>query len=219
MDKHLFLFGGGPPFSSNMAKTFVKEVSRENMPVSILFIERDGWEQYIPKYTQELEKLGINKFNYLPLPSMPVKKVIEHIKNSSGIIIGGGDTNAYADYIVETAISTAIKERYESGIPVAGFSAGALITPKHCIISFRDNEQSEFQQRNGLGLVSDIVIAVHFTEWNEEAHLKKAVNLFPEYINYGIDEETGMYFLNEDLKDIEGKGVYSLENEVLRKLN
>lgn len=219
MDKHLFLFGGGPPFTLNMTKQFVIKASTTNAPVSILFIERDGWEQYMPKYTQALEELGLNEFYYLPLPSTPIEKVITCLKNSSGLIIGGGNTNLYADYIVETAISNTIKEIYELGIPIAGFSAGALISPEHCIISPKDNEQNEFQYRRGLGLISDVLIAVHFSQWNDETHLRNAVNKFNNHINYGIDENTCVYLLNGYLESIEGCGVYSVENDIIRKIN
>lgn len=217
MDKHLFLFGGGPPFTPKIAKLFAKQASKTNAPVSILCLERDGWEQYMPRYKQALINAGLNEFNYVPLPSTPVSKAIQSIKNSSGIIIGGGDTNLYADYIVETAISSAIKESYEAGVPVAGFSAGALISPERCIISPKDNTEEVFQHRKGLGLISEVSIAVHFTQWNEESHLRNIVNRFHPPFNYGIDEETGIYFLNGHLEAIEGQGVYSLENDVLKR--
>lgn len=219
MGKHLFLFGGGPPFTLNMAKQFVIKASTTNAPVSILFVEREKWEQYVPRYTQPLEALGLNEFYYLPLLSTPIEKVVDCLKNSSGIIIGGGDTNLYADYIVETPISNTIKESYELGIPVAGFSAGALISPDLCIISPKDNEQNEFQYRKGLGLITDVLIAVHFTQWNDESHLRNAVNRFNNHINYGIDENTCVYFLNGYLESIEGNGVYSFENDTITKIN
>ncbi|NGQ97114.1 type 1 glutamine amidotransferase-like domain-containing protein [Brevibacillus sp. SYP-B805] len=219
MDKHLFLFGGVPPFTLHMAKKFVEAASKTKAPVVLLFVERDGWEQFIPLYTQALEEWGLRAFNYLPLPSTPVEKAIDAIKNSSGIIIGGGDTNLYADYIVETPISNALKESYESGIPIAGFSAGALIIPEWCIISPNDNAQGEFQLRKGLGLLSDVLIAVHFTQWNDEAHLRSAVGTFPNHSNYGIDENACLYFRNGQLEATEGNGVYSLEKGVLKRVD
>lgn len=219
MDKHLFLFGGSPPFTLNMAERFVKEATKTTTPVSILFVEREGWEQYMPKYTQALVDLGLNFFNYLPLPSTPIKEVINCLNNSSGIIIGGGNTNLYADYIVDTSISNKIRKMYELGIPLAGFSAGSLIIPELCIISPKDNEQSEFQYREGLRLISDVLIAVHFTEWNDEAHLRYAVKNFNNDINYGIDEDTCVYLLNGRLESIEGNGVYTIENDIKRRLN
>lgn len=219
MDKHLFLFGGGPPFTLNMAKRFVEKGLESKAPVSILFIERDGWEQYMPRYTQALVDLGFNNFNYLPLPSTPIEYVNDCIKNSSGIIIGGGNTNLYADYIVDTTISNTLKECYEMGTPVAGFSAGALISPEVCIISPKDNEQNDFQHRKGLGLISNVLIAVHFTQWDEESHLRNAVSKFNNYSNYGIDENTCVYLLNGHLEAMEGKGVYCLENGMIRRMN
>lgn len=175
MNKHLFLFGGGPPFTPNMAKKFAAIALKTNKPIAILFVERDGWEEYMSNYTGELRGLGLIDFHILPLPSTSPEDVIKCVNSSSGVIINGGDTSLYANYIVDTPISTAIKERFELGIPVVGFSAGALISPEVCIISPKDNDQNEFQQRMGLGLISDVLIAVHFSQWNDEDHLREAV--------------------------------------------
>lgn len=219
MNRHLFLFGGGPPFIANMAKQFASKALAAGSPVSILFVEREGWEEYMHWYTQELERFGVREFNYLPLPSTPIEVVIDSVRNSSGIVIGGGDTNLYADYIVDTPISQAIKGRYDAGIPVAGFSAGALISPEVCVISPKDNEQNEFQSRRGLGLAKDVVVAVHFSEWDDEDHLRNAVSRCNGFKNYGIDENTGVYLLDGELETMEGNGVYTVEDGVLRKLN
>ncbi|NDI35567.1 Type 1 glutamine amidotransferase-like domain-containing protein [Chengkuizengella sediminis] len=217
MNKHLFLFGGGPPFTKKMAKKFVQETSKKNSPISFLVVERVGWKQYIPNYTSSLKELGVEDIQILPLPSTPTNKVIKCLNDSSGIIIGGGDTNVYADYIVDTPISKVIKEKYEDGTPVAGFSAGALISPEHCIISAKDNVHKEFQQRSGIGLVSNVLLAVHFTEWNDQNHLREAVNRYGEQTNYGINEDTCVYLLNGELHDTEGNGVYSIEKGILKR--
>lgn len=219
MDKHLFLFGGGPPFTTNMAKNFEEKVITNNGPVSVLFVERDGWEEYMPNYTNALIDLGISDFFILPLPSTPIDEVINCLNDSSGVIIGGGHTNLYAEYIVDTPISVAIKKRYEAGIPVAGFSAGALISPEVCIISPKDNDQGEFQKRKGLGLISNVVVAVHFTQWNDEEHLKEAANKYKDYMNFGIDEDTGIYLVNDQVETTEGYGVYRVESGDLYRVN
>jgi cyanophycinase len=218
MDKHLFLNGGGPPFTPELAKVFVSKVTEGSAPVAVLFVEQEGWEEYVPVYTQFLSDAGFKEFSYLPLPSTPVEAAVQRIRTSSGIIIGGGDTDLYADYIVDTAIGGAIKQSYESGIPVAGFSAGALISPELCIISAKDNESRQFDHRKGLNLVSDLLLSVHFTQWEDELHLRTAIRRFGDLPNYGIDEDTCIYLLNGQLEAIEGGGVHSLENNSLRKL-
>ncbi|MGZ9584653.1 Type 1 glutamine amidotransferase-like domain-containing protein [Paenibacillus marinisediminis] len=219
MDKHLFLIGGGPPFPAHSAKRFTELLSDPKAPVAILIVGKEGWEQYIPRYTQALIDCGVEEFRLLPLPSTSVEQAVECINNCSGIMIGGGNTNLYADYIVETAISDSIKQKYEAGIPVAGFSAGALISPATCVISPKDNEQHEFQHRKGIGLINDVVIAVHFSEWEEEGHLRQAASRFSDHTNYGIDENTCAYFVNGQLKDTDGNGVFSIENDRLSKIN
>ncbi len=172
----------------------------------------------MPKYTQALKDSGLQYFCFLPLPTSPVNEVCHTLKRSSAIVIGGGNTNLYADYIVETPIGETIRSCYDSGIPVASFSAGALISPELCIISPQDNSQNEFQHRKGLGLVTDTVLAVHFTQWNDEVHLRKAVNQCKPSMNYGIDENACIYLLNGRLNATEGNDVYRLENDVLTKI-
>ncbi|KAI7255868.1 hypothetical protein KC345_g11061 [Hortaea werneckii] len=219
MDKHLFLNGGGPPFTPDLARKFAGKAQEGAGPVVVLFVERgEGWEDYIPVYTQPLADAGLTEFRYLPLPFTPIDAAVQSIRTCSGIIIGGGDTDLYADYIVDTPIGGAIKESYETGVPVAGFSAGALISPELCIISAKDNESRLFDHRKGLNLISDLLLSVHFTQWDDELHLRTAVRTFGNLAYYGIDEATGIYLLNGQLEAIEGGGVYSLENDILSKV-
>ena len=215
MDKHLFLFGGGPPFPPKLAERFSQLAKKKEGAVSILCLEREGWIDYMPNYTKALEENGITIFRYLPLPTTSESEVIERLHESTGVIIGGGDTSRYADYIVDTPISDAIRTSYIQGVPVAGFSAGALISPKRCVISPKDNVDKQLQIRKGLGLIEDLVIAVHFSEWGEEGHLRNTANKLRGYQYFGIDEMNGMYFVNERLEEIDGSGVYRLEEEKL----
>lgn len=187
-------------------------MSAPTEPVAVLFEERDDWPDYMPAYMQPLVDAGISEFCYLPLKSTDPNTVIERLQICGGIIIGGGDTDLYADLIVDTPIGEVIRQRCDSGVPVAGFSAGALISPGRCVISAKDNESKQFKWRNGLNLIPDLLLSVHFTQWDEEEHLRTAVLTFGELPNYGIDEKTGIYLLNEQLEEIEGGGVYSLVN-------
>ena len=63
------------------------------------------------------------------------------------------------------------------------------------MISAKDNANQIFKYQDGMGLLKDTVIAVHFSEWMDENHLRKAVTLFQPSLNFGIDEGTGMYFI------------------------
>ncbi|WP_096272803.1 Type 1 glutamine amidotransferase-like domain-containing protein [Paucisalibacillus globulus] len=215
MDKYIFLFGGGSPFTNKFAKKFV-ELSKGGT-IAILFL--DGGEPIIPRYTDLLEENHHHNFSYIPLPSTPVEQAIEQINQSKGIIICGGDSIRYAENIVDTPISEAVRGAYLMGKPIAGFSAGALISPEVCVISARDSGRREYYKRAGLGLLRDTMLAVHFTQWNEEAHLRKITSDIPTTYNYGIDENTGLYFKNDSLQEIEGGGVYSINKRSLIQID
>ncbi|MCU9614751.1 Type 1 glutamine amidotransferase-like domain-containing protein [Caldibacillus lycopersici] len=217
MDKHLFLFGSGPPFTIELAYIFHKYC--KNGPVSILFVERNGWLDYMTVVTKPLRALGLSEFHYIPLPSIAMETAIQHIEQSSGIIILGGNTNRYADYIVDTELAPVIKKKFRDSVPVAGFSAGALISLQYCILSPNDNDEHEYQQRNGLNLLEDFQIAVHYNQWQDEKHLLEIGRKFPEGKNYGIDEKTGIYVKNGQIKAMEGNGVYKLTNGIISKIH
>ncbi|MCR8644519.1 Type 1 glutamine amidotransferase-like domain-containing protein [Paenibacillus sp. N1-5-1-14] len=224
MDKHLFFVGGGPnPYTPRLARKFAELVQAREGCVVILGVNSD-WEIFMARYSEPLVENGIDelRIHLITLPTNEVDQVANLILQSAGVVIGGGDTNLYADYIVNTPIGNAIKQVYELGIPMSGFSAGALISPVTCVLSPKDNDKEEFQVREGLGLVDEVVIAVHFRQWEEENHLRQAVETCPNTVNYGIDENAGVYFLNGVLSmisDTEEDGVHTIVDGELKRIN
>lgn len=212
-NKHLFLFGGGPPFGKILGRKFADLALNDNGKVAILFLERDGWREYMKKYTSTLEANGLVNFVYLPLSSNPSKHTIEELVSCTGIIIGGGETERYRDYIVDTSLGQHIQRMYEEGVPVAGFSAGALISPVDCVIPPIDTPKNEQLFLNGLGLIRDCVISVHFSKWQEEQNLLAALAKTKASTGYGLDDDVGLYFYNETLTETEGKKLHTFVQE------
>lgn len=206
-NRHLFLFGGSPPFTEKLGKKFAQLTLGGK--VAILFLERDGWEQYMPKYTSVLENYCLDDFAYLALRPKPDENTLEILSSCTGIIIGGGETERYRDYIVDTTVGERIKERYEEGVPVAGFSAGALIAPENCVIPPIDNSENKHLFLRGLGLIKDCVISVHYTKWQEEANLRNALLKVETPVGYGMDDGAGIYFMNERVAETDGGNVYT----------
>ncbi|MEI3605877.1 Type 1 glutamine amidotransferase-like domain-containing protein [Pseudogracilibacillus sp. SE30717A] len=206
-NRHLFLFGGSPPFSNNFGKKFADLALNENGKIAILFLERDGWK----KYTHVIEQYDMKEFVYLPLNSKTENRTKKELTSCTGIIIGGGATELYQNYIVNTSIGGCIKQLYNQGVPVAGFSAGALISPFICVIPPIDNSKNRHLFLNGIGLINDCIISVHFSKWNEEKNLKTALEKVNVPIGYGIDDGTGLYFENESLSESEGGNFYTFK--------
>lgn len=202
--RHLFLFGGSPPFSNNLGKMFAKFSSNGEGKVALLFLERAGWQKYMKNYTFVLEENGLKDFVYLPLIPQFEKEHLKELISCTGIIICGGETELYRSNIVDTLIGNYIRKLYNKGIPIAGFSAGALVIPSNCVIPPIDNPQNKHLFLKGLGLLGDCVISVHFTRWNEENNLKTALTKVNASIGYGVDDGAGLYFENENLTETEG---------------
>lgn len=168
-------------------------------------------EEYRLNYMRELEQYGF-EFVFLPLPVTLTREVLDELQKSEAIIIGGGVTDRYIDEIVETSIGEEIKRLFKEGKPVAGFSAGALLSMEESILSPRDNDEHIMKRRKGLGLMGNTAVAVHYSEWEEEAHLLEVATRFKKKNNYGIDERTGMYVRNDVIQAIEGRGVYEVKD-------
>ncbi|GAA0327462.1 Type 1 glutamine amidotransferase-like domain-containing protein [Bacillus carboniphilus] len=206
--RHLFLFGAGPPFNEELGKAYSNLAQQREGHISILFLEREGWEAYMPKYTSVLQANGMENFRYIPLSSTPTEQQLADLQASSGVIIGGGDTQRYQQYIVDTKFGEQIVQLYKHGAPVAGFSAGALLCPENCVISPTDNASKEQLYLKGLGIIKDCVISVHYSQWNEEEYLKEAIQRTRVSTGYGFDEYVGVYFENEAFVQSEGEKLY-----------
>lgn len=203
-DTHLFLFGGGPPFNEQFGERFAQLAGNEDARIAILFLERPGWQEYMPRYTKVLEDQGVRNFYYFALSESPTQEQLAELGKCTGIIIGGGVTELYRSYIVDTPVANVIRKMFHEGVPVAGFSAGALVSCEHCVISPEDTAQEHQLYLQGLGLIKDCVISVHFSEWGEEKNLIEAISELNVPIGFGIDENSGIYFKNGQLVEHEG---------------
>lgn len=205
INQQLFLFGGGPPFTSGLCKTFVS-CSNGTGPIVLLYVPRPGssWADYAPIYTDALTANGATDFFHFPLSARPTPEQLEQLAGSAGIIISGGETERYQQFIVGTPIGAVIHERFQHGVPVAGFSAGALLTPDECRIPAIDQRNGQALVLQGLGLLADAVISVHYDIWQEETNLFEAFSKTESTFGYGLPERSGIYLKNGRLMQQEG---------------
>ncbi|MGE6555407.1 Type 1 glutamine amidotransferase-like domain-containing protein [Exiguobacterium artemiae] len=204
VNQHLFLFGGGPPFTPGLCQTFVSCLNGTG-PVALLYVPRPGssWSDYAPIYTEMLTACGATAFFHLPLSASPTDDQLEQLSTCAGIIISGGETERYQQFIVQTPIGAIIQERFQHGVPVAGFSAGALLTPGKCRIPAIDQRAGKALVLEGLGLM-DAVISVHYDTWQEETNLLQAFEATQSRFGYGLSEQTGIHLQDGQLIQQEG---------------
>jgi len=204
MPTHLFLFGGGPPFTPNLRTRFAALTN--GGPVAILYVPRTGkdWTRYASIYMKPLQEDGISSFVHLPLSDVPTDGQLAQLKQCQGIIISGGETELYQQYLVGTPIGDIIQSRFADGVPVAGFSAGALVSPERCIIPEIDQRDNRRLRLPGLALLNDAVVCVHYETWGEAAHLVQSFTEETTSRAFGLADESGIYLRDQQLIETEG---------------
>jgi cyanophycinase len=213
VDKYLFLFGANPSLEE-ANELFIQKAGGRNAKIVLLIMNRSGWEDYLPRYTNTWKRNGVEHYSVI-LPNdqgkLNEKEAIELLKEATGIFVGGGDTEKYHAYYATEPIKSILKDRYSEGVPIAGSSAGALILPEICLISPNDSNNGEMLSKDGVGLLTDILIGVHFTEWNDENNLLAGMKKHKIRLGIGIDEEACAVFKNGKFESEFGESVHHIE--------
>ncbi len=115
-----------------------------------------------------------------------------------------GETELYQRYLVDTEIGDIIQSRFADGVPVAGFSAGALVSPERCVIPEIDQRDNRRLRLLGLALLKDTVICVHYETWGEAAHLTQSFTEEGTDRAFGLADESGIYLRDQYLVETEG---------------
>ena len=165
----LFLLGGSDDgILDVVAEEFVPAAGGSDAAIALLMIGGEGWESYVQRYVEPWKTRGVTRW-YVVVPGedgcLDLPTIKAQLFAASGIFIAGGHTPTYHRLYGTEPVRSLIRERYREGIPVAGLSAGALISPEVCL--FRPspkNPDQPFRIVEGLGLASNLVVEVHFTE-------------------------------------------------------
>ncbi|MGM7684954.1 Type 1 glutamine amidotransferase-like domain-containing protein [Cytobacillus sp. Hm23] len=212
-DRYLFLFGGSPSLLQ-ANQTFVQKCRGKKAHIALLITYSPKWKEYLSYYAQTWEEIGINSYSVI-MPDennqLDYEQATNTLAQSTGIFIGGGSTYEYHKQYTKSPIKQLIKEHYYNGIPVAGCSAGALISLTDSFISPDESKTKEIEMIKGIGLLSNILIGVHYTEDKQEPYLHSALNQTSIPFGYGIDENACVVFKNEEhLRNI-GSSVHSIK--------
>jgi cyanophycinase len=213
VNKYLFLFGANPTLEE-ANEMFIRRAGGRKAKLVLMIMYRSGWEEYLPKYTDTWKRHGVERYSVI-IPNDQGKlnelEAIELLREATGIFIGGGDTEQYHAYYATDPIKSILQDRYNEGVPIAGSSAGALILPEICLISPNDSNNGEVLSKVGVGLLSDILIGVHYTEWSDESNLLAGMKEHKIRYGIGIDEEACAVFINGKFESEIGDSVHHIE--------
>lgn len=233
--KQMFLFGDVADNFELTSIPFVEAAGGPSAKIALLLMGGSEWEKYVSRYRDPWIRLGAAEV----IPIVPIEdstelsaEAISCLRNCSGIFIGGGDTRKYHRIYACTEVRAIIRELYQSSVPFGGVSAGALISTGACTISggkvitpineyfigaksyFDPTEDGDVQLTvgEGLGLLQDCVIEVHFSETGRFPRLVSAMELTKSTYGFGIDEPICLEIREGKFVRVYGRGrAYALK--------
>jgi cyanophycinase len=107
------------------------------------------------------------------------------------------------EIVAGTSIEVAIRAAYRKGGLISGTSAGAAVMSSQMITgnelkhpeyasTFKNLESDNIELKEGLGMLSGIIIDQHFVRRSRYNRLISAIIEYPELIGIGIDESTAI---------------------------
>jgi len=123
------------------------------------------------------------------------KQLAGMLKDATGILVLGGNAHFYQKMYATPEISTLILEKYNSNIPYAGVSAGAILTIK-------------------LGLVKNIAIKPHFSEKKRFNELIRKMKKNKVTYGFGLDNNISLKIIdNNEIKALGKDSFYLFSRE------
>jgi cyanophycinase len=213
LQRLLFLLGGSLAYEA-VADEFVAASGGRNARIAILVQNATGWEKHRAEIISPWIERGMT--DYAPiLPDengiLDSEAASAELRNATGIFIGGGHTPTYHRLFATEPLGSVICKRYQDGIPVAGVSAGALISVKVCQLTPDETGYDRLKIVQGLGLAQGFVIGVHFTEWNRLPEVLGVMSKTKTRIGFGIDEPACVVCEEGRFARVLGRSVFQIE--------
>ena len=136
-------------------------------------------------------------FEFLPIRTRDeanATHTLDRLAAAQGIFFTGGDQMRIASILGGSRADVLMHNRFLDGVVIGGTSAGAAMMSTTMIIGGSDTVPATDAVRlgPGLGLVSGLLIDMHFAERGRLARLLAAVAQFPHELGVGIDEDTAL---------------------------
>jgi cyanophycinase len=208
----LFLLGGSAAFDV-VAEEFVSAAGGRDAIIALLMQGGGGWKKYVPEYTEPWTRRGASRYDPIAPEengTLDLHAVSAKLRKATGIFIGGGHTPTYHHLYATEPVRNILRESYHRGVPIAGVSAGALIAPEICVLPPDETDDGSLQIVDGLGLVSDLIIGVHFTERKALPSVLEAMARTHTRTGWGIDEPACAVFEDGQFKGALGRSVYEI---------
>lgn len=201
----LIIIGGGSRPDALVERIIQESGLKSGGYCVILPMSSEDPDSSVYYASQQFLEKGITKlygFNFKK--DHPIKTSwLDSIRTANLIYITGGDQDRFMNIVAGTEIEAAIHDAYKNGCVISGTSAGAAVMSKLMITgnelkhkeysaTFKTIEPDNIEIKQGLGLLTDVMIDQHFLIRSRHNRLLTAVIEHPEMTCIGIDESTAI---------------------------
>jgi cyanophycinase len=170
------------------------------------------------EYVRVFERLGVQDVQLVHTETREDANdpdVLQAIDQATGIFFTGGDQARLVDLIQGTDLHHRLQARSQSGLVIAGTSAGAAMMPDVMIVegdSATNPRPDTVELCPGLGFLPGIVIDQHFAQRGRLGRLLTALVREPSILGIGIDEDTAILVKGNEF-EVVGSGAVTVVDE------
>ena len=211
--RRLFAIGGGEDreHDCDVLRKFVDIAGGEASRIVVLTTASNKPEKYVGIYEKAFERIGVAKIDFVHVferRDANNADCIKTVENATGIFFTGGNQLHITSLMGGTDLQTAIFTAYQNNVIIAGTSAGAAMMGTGMILHGRPEtnpRMGSIEMATGTGFIDDCVIDTHFSERGRHGRLLTAVAHYPQYLGFGVDEDTAILVENDSL-EVFGEG-------------
>lgn len=187
-------------------RKFIELAGNQESRIVVITAATDLPQEVGHQYSMVFKELGCQRVEVLEVPdraSVSGPKALELINMATGVFFTGGDQLQITSALGGTELMKTIHEQYGQGIVVGGTSAGASAMSSTMIIQGNSDESPKLntlKMSPGMGLLPDVVIDQHFAQRGRIGRLLTALGQNPSVLGLGLDEDTAVIVVNDNLQ-------------------
>jgi cyanophycinase len=218
--KQLVIIGGAEDKEGDsvILRDFVRRAGGTKAYIVILTAATELPREVGENYIRVFERLGAETVRIIDTETREdaaSSTALEAISKATGVFFTGGDQARITNILKDTEIDAAIHQRFSEGAVIAGTSAGAAVMPDVMIVE-GDSEThpriETVEMGPGMGFLPGVVIDQHFSQRGRLGRLISALILQPAVLGFGIDENTAMVVVDNQIEVI-GAGAVTIVDE------
>ncbi|MDZ7953657.1 cyanophycinase [Nostoc sp. DedQUE09] len=218
--KQLVIIGGAEDKEGDsvILRDFVRRAGGTKAYIVIMTAATELPREVGENYIRVFERLGAETVRIIDTETREdasSSTALEAISKATGVFFTGGDQARITSILKDTEIDVAIHQRFSEGVVIAGTSAGAAVMPDVMIVEGDSETHPRIETVDmgpGMGFLPGVVIDQHFSQRGRLGRLISALVLQPAVLGFGIDENTAMVVVDNQIEVI-GEGAVTIVDE------